>query len=116
MSASRLGQSGPLTGSQLFTKVNAVLATFSQPQVDTPPTEVAFLDLAPANLVITNTAGAIALRLTCPTDPGTNTIVRASAPQSAGRSVCNDLRIIGFCPTPTSTPFSRPTRRAIAHT
>jgi hypothetical protein len=54
--------------------------------------------LAPQNLVITNTAGTIALKLTCPTSPGENTIVRASAPLSAGRETCSDYRVLGTCP------------------
>ena len=99
-SASRLGQNGPLTGLQLFVKVNATLAQFGGQTVDTPPVTPSFDALAPQGLVITNTGGVIALKLTCPSDPGENTIVRASAPQSAGRSVCNDLRVIGTCPAP----------------
>ena len=31
---------------------------------------------------------------------GQNTVVRASAPQSAGREVCNDFRVLGTCPAP----------------
>jgi len=96
----RLGQSGPLTGAQLFNKINCTLALFGQTQVDTPPPVPQFPDLAPQNLVITNTSGAIALKLTCPTDPGVNTIVRASAPLSAGREKCGSYRILGMCPTP----------------
>lgn len=99
-SKARLGQSGALTGSQLFVKVNSVLAQFGQDQVVTPPAPAAFGELAPENLVITNAAGVITLKLTCPDSPGENTIVRASAPQSAGRSVCNDLRVLGICPAP----------------
>ena len=97
-SKSRLGQSGPLTGSQLFVKVNATLAQFGQAEVDVPPAVPSFPDLAPVGLVITNAAGVVALKLTCLGDPGENTIVRASAPQSAGRQVCNDLRVVGTCP------------------
>ncbi len=97
-SKSRLGQSGPLTGSQLFVKVNATLAQFGQAEVDVPPAVPSFEALAPAGLVITNAAGVIALKLTCVGDPGENTIVRASAPQSAGRQVCNNVRIVGTCP------------------
>jgi hypothetical protein len=40
----------------------------------------------------------IALKLTCPTNPGENTIVRGSAPVSQGREVCKDFRILGTCP------------------
>jgi hypothetical protein len=96
----RLGQSGPLTGAQLFNKINCTLSLFGQDQVDAPPLVPQFPALAPQNLVITNTSGAIALKLTCPTSPGENTIVRASAPVSAGREKCGSYRILGICPAP----------------
>ena len=99
-SRSRLGQSGPLTGSQLFVKVNVNLTLFGQAAVNMPPAQPVFPALAPQNLVITNAGGVIAIKLTCPADPGENTIVRAAAPQSAGRQVCNDFRILGVCPAP----------------
>jgi len=99
-SASRLGQSGPLTGLQLFNKINCTLAQFGQEQVDAPPARPQYAALAPQNLVITNTGGAVALKLTCPTSPGQNTIVRASKPLSAGFGKCSDFRILGMCPTP----------------
>ena len=47
---------------------------------------------------VTNTAGVVAIKLTCPTSPGENTIVRASAPVSAGRETCTDFRLLGTCP------------------
>ena len=97
---SRLGQNGPLTGAQLFNKINCTLALFGQDQVDAPPPIPQFADLAPQNLVITNTAGVVALKLTCPTDPGSNTIVRASAPLSQGRQSWSDFRVLGTCPAP----------------
>jgi hypothetical protein len=99
-STTRLGQNGTLSGFQLFAKINCTLAQFGQDQVDTPPTQPQFPDLAPQNLVITNTGGAIALNLGCPTNPGENTIIRASAPVSQGRETCDDFRIIGTCPVP----------------
>src|SRR5690348_2472725 len=71
-STSRLGQHGPLSGFQLFAKINCTLAQFGAEQVTTPPVQAQFPDLAPENLVITNTAGVIALKLTCPNDPGAN--------------------------------------------
>ena len=97
-SNSRLGQSGALSGFQLFAKINCTLAQFGQDPVTAPPPSPQFTDLAPASLVITNAAGVIALKLACPTDPGTNTIVRGSAPISQGRENCHDLRILGMCP------------------
>ena len=99
-STTRLGQSGSLSGFLLFTKINCVLAEFGQEPVYVPPAPPQFPDLAPQNLVITNTAGAIALKLTCPTSPGQTTIIRASAPLSAGRQTCHDYRTIGTCPAP----------------
>jgi len=101
-SNSRLGQSGALSGFLLFTKINCTLAQFGQTQVDAPPDHPQFPDLAAQNLVITNTSGVIALRLTCPTDPGENTIVRGSAPISQGRETCRDIRVLGMCPAPVA--------------
>jgi hypothetical protein len=99
-SNTRLGQNGPLSGFLLFSKINCTLAQFGQEQVTAPPAQPQFPDLAPQNLVITNTAGAIALKLTCPTSPGENTIVRGSAPLSQGRETCSDFRVLGTCPAP----------------
>ena len=74
------------------------MAQFGQAQVDAPPDHPQFPDLAAQNFVITNTAGVIALKLTCPTDPGANTIVRGAAPLSQGRETCGDYRVLGTCP------------------
>ena len=97
-STSRLGQSGALSGFLLFTKINCTLVQFGEAQVDAPPEHPQFPDLAPASLSITNTGGLVALKLACPTEPGTNTIVRGSAPVSQGRETCRDFRVLGLCP------------------
>jgi hypothetical protein len=68
--------------------------------VDAPPAQPQFPTLAPQNLVIANASGAITLKLTCPTSPGENTIVRGAKPLSQGRETCNDFRVLGMCPTP----------------
>ena len=86
----------------MFAKINCTLVQFGQEQVDAPPAQPLFPDLAPQNLVITNTAGVIALKLTCPGDPGTNTVVRGSAPVSQGRETCKDFRVLGTCPVPAA--------------
>jgi hypothetical protein len=65
-STSRLGQNGTLNGFLLFTKINCTLAQFGQTQVEAPPDHPQFPDPAAKNLVITNTGGVIALKLTCP--------------------------------------------------
>ncbi len=99
-STSRLGQNGALSGFQLFTKINCTLAQFGQADVQTPPLRPQFPDLVPQNLVIPTKGGAVALQLTCPTDPGEHTIVRGSTPVSQGVEVCKDFRILGVCPAP----------------
>jgi hypothetical protein len=96
----RLNQSGSLSGFLLFTKINCTLSQFGQTLVDATPDHPQFPALAAQNLVITNTAGVIALRLTCPTDLGENTIVRGAAPLSQGRETCRDFRVLGVCPAP----------------
>jgi len=99
-SSSRLGQSGSLSGFLLFTKINCTLAQFGQDTVTAPPAAPQFPELAPTSFSITNTGGVIALSLACPTSPGTNTIVRGSAPISQGREMCQDCRVLGLCPAP----------------
>jgi len=99
-STSRLGQNGTLSGFLLFTKINCTLAQFGRDEVDAPPERPQFPALAPQNLVITNTSGVIALKLTCPNDPGENTIVRGAKPISQGRETCTDFRVLGTCPAP----------------
>src|ERR1035437_3174493 len=91
----RQGQSGPLTGLHLFIRVNCKLALFGLEQLNTPPPPPVFPELAPQDLVITNTAGVIAVKLVCPANPGDNTVLRASPPQSPGRGTCGEFRIIG---------------------
>jgi hypothetical protein len=101
-SNSRLGQNGALSGFQLFTKLNCTLVQFGHTEVETPPMRPQFPDLAPQNLVITNAAGVVALKLNCPTDPGDSTIVRGSKPVSQGVEVCKYFRILGTCPAPVA--------------
>jgi hypothetical protein len=98
----RQGQSGPLTGLHLFVRVNCKLALFGLAPLDTPPPPPVFPELAPQELVISNTAGVIAVKLVCPADPGDNTVLRASPPQSAGVGICAQFRIIGICPAPVA--------------
>jgi hypothetical protein len=99
-SKARLGQKGPLTGCQLFVRVNCNLALVGAASVVTPPPEVTFPTLVPSTLEITNTSGTIAIKMACGDDPTEYTLIRASAPLSAGRNVCADFRVLGVCPQP----------------
>ena len=96
----RLGQSGPLTGEQFFVQINCNLATMGAGSKLSPPAQVSFPTLVPSALEITNTQGVIAIKLVCGDDPTEYTLIRASAPQSAGRNVCSDFRLLGECPQP----------------
>jgi hypothetical protein len=97
-----VGQSGAMTGSQLFNKINNVLALLGAEQVDAPPSSPQWPDNPTDGLTITNLAGVIALKVSCPGTPANNTMVRASKPVSQGRSVCNDFRVVGVLPAPVA--------------
>jgi hypothetical protein len=97
-----LGQSGPLMGLQLFLRINCKLGLLGQTLVNVPPEAPQFPTLAPQNLVITNTGGGVAVRLTCPTEPGESTVLRASPPQNSAIRACRNYRIIGVCPVPVA--------------
>ncbi len=99
-SSPTLGQSGRLTGLQLFVKVNCKLGLLGLDPVVAPPAAPVFPAIAPQDLVITNTAGVIAVTLSCPSAPGDATVLRASPPQNSGIRRCDDFRIIGMCPAP----------------
>ncbi len=101
-STPRCGQSGTLTGSQLHSKINCTLLAFGGDVVTLPPSKPQFPPLAPQNLIITNVAGVIAIKLTCPTDPGDSTIVRATPPLSAGQEVSTQPLVLGACPAPVA--------------
>jgi hypothetical protein len=102
LTRARLGLNGAMTGLQLFVRLNSNLVQWGQPTVDTPSAVPSFPDLAPQNLVITNAAGVIALKLTCPTDPGADTCVLASAPVSNGTRRVPSTRVLGACPAPVA--------------
>jgi hypothetical protein len=95
-----LGQSGPLTGLQLFVRINCKLGLLGQDAVDVPPVAPQFPALAAKGLVITNTDGVVAVTLTCPGNPGENTVLRACPPQNSAVRACRNYRIIGTCPAP----------------
>jgi hypothetical protein len=96
----RLHQNGPLTGYLLFMKINVALAYWGKTQIDLPPKNPQFPQLAVSSFSVTNVGGVIKISLGCPKDPGDYTILRASLPQSARCNVCNDVRVIGTCPPP----------------
>ena len=100
-SKARLGQSGPLTAVQFFTKVNATLALHGEANVTVPPVRPSFGDLAPSALVITNVADVVTLKLTCGSDPGENTFLRGAKPVSNAVRAVPGMIMLGTVPAPT---------------
>ena len=94
------GQQGNLTGYLLFMKISVARGYWGLPPVDFPPASPRFPELAVSSLSVTNVGNVIKISLDCPHDPGVHTLLRASAPLSAGRNTCTQYRVIGRCPMP----------------
>jgi hypothetical protein len=74
-----------MTGLQLFVRLNANLARLGQEAITTRTAHPTFDALTPQNMVMTNAAGVVAIKLTCPTSAGETTGLRAWAPLPFGR-------------------------------
>jgi len=101
-SKARLGQSGPLTGFQLYAKINCSLLIIGSSAVLVPPATPAFPVLPVTGLTITNTGGAIALKLTTTDAPADGTMLWAAPPCSQGRDVAPDAVYLGPLDTPAN--------------
>jgi len=101
-SKATLGQSGPLTGLQLFTKVNCALLAIGGTPVSAPPAKP-LLELLPIDaLAITNVAGTITLRLHTTDSPPEGTMLRACPPQHNGCRRGVSYRLLGTLGSPVS--------------
>jgi hypothetical protein len=96
----KLGQSGKLPPYLVFVKVNATRASQGLPPVLTQPEFYKFDANPVGELVSTNTAGVVDLKLSVPTTPATDIVVLGAAPYSAGVSFVNDYVILGRPPAP----------------
>ena len=97
-SRARLAPSKRLPGYLVFMKVNATLAFQGVAPMLTPPERITFGANPVAELVITNTGGAVDLKLSVPTSPATDILVLGTAPRSAGVSFANHFTILGRLP------------------
>jgi hypothetical protein len=95
-----LGQSGPLTGLQLFTKVNCALLAIGEDPVTLPPPKPSLDPLPIDSLVITNAAGVISIRLHTTGSPPDGTMLRGSAPQKSGCRRGISYRLLGILDSP----------------
>ncbi len=98
-----LGQSGRLTGSQLYTKINAALLAIGGTVVTAPPVAPTFTPLPIDALEITNEAGVIALKLHTTASPPDGTMLRAGRPQSPGTYRPANLRLLGTLGSPVAS-------------
>jgi hypothetical protein len=97
-SRSTLGQSGPLTGLQLYTKINAALAIVGEPVASVPPAHPTFDANVCQSLEITNVAGVVAIKLVCAGSSDSFNLVRACAPQNSGTRRPGSIRYLGELP------------------
>jgi len=97
-----LGQSGPLTGLQLFTKANCALLAMGGDPVIIPPAKPVLEILPIDRLEVTNTSGAIALKLHTTGTPPDGTMLRACAPQKSGCRRGVGYRLLGILGSPVS--------------
>jgi hypothetical protein len=100
LSRSRGGTTGPLTGCQLFTKINFNLAIVGEEQVTEPPPRPRFRKNPVGDLAMTNTRGKIAMRLKVSGTPAQPIIVLGYPPVSAGVYFARDYTILGLLPVP----------------
>jgi hypothetical protein len=101
-----LGQSGPLTGLQLFTKVNCNLLTIGGSPVSTPPAYPQFTPLPITGLLLTNTAGVITLELSTTDSPPDGTELWAAPPQSAGTRRATTMNFLGTLDSPVNNKIN----------
>ena len=100
-SKSRLGQSGTLSGFQLYAKINCSLLNIGSAKVSAPPAEPVFDVLPVSGLVITNAAGVITLKLTTTDAPPDGTMLWGAKPCSQGINTARGVVFLGTLGSPT---------------
>jgi hypothetical protein len=98
----RLGQSGHLTGCQLFIKINCTLAAIGAPQVDVPPVRPSFSANPVGALTITRAASGVSMKVKVPRAPVHYVMVMGTAPCSRGMSRPRRFTMLGALPVPAS--------------
>lgn len=93
-----LGQSGPLTGLQLYVKINANLDLVGEPIVTDPPAKPVWDANVTQSLELTNVANVVALKLVCTGTSDAFNLVRAAPPQNSGTRRPITWRTLGELP------------------
>jgi hypothetical protein len=97
---SRTGRRVALNGYNYFVRVNAVRAHLGLSQLDLPPNVPTFSPNPVAELAVTNTGGAITMKLRVPSQPGQCTLVQGAAPVSAGVRCVQHFPLLCLLPAP----------------
>jgi hypothetical protein len=101
-SKARTGQSGTLSGFQLYTKINCSLLVIGGTVVLDPPAMPEFNPLPVTGLVITNTGGVVTLKLTSTDAPPDGTMLWGAAPCSQGQNVSRHQVFLGTLDSPVN--------------
>lgn len=94
----RLGQSGPLTGLQLFIKLNANLLLVGEPAINTPADRPTFDPNVAQSLELLNTSGTITIKLVCSGSSDAFNLVWGCSPQNSGTRRPGSWRYLGELP------------------
>lgn len=97
-SKSRLGQSGALTGEQLYVRINCNLVSAGEPTVADPPEHPAFTTNVVQSLEILNPGGVVSIKLVCSGSSSSFNIVSATPPLSQGRGRPYGMNELGQLP------------------
>ena len=95
------GRQVALSGYSYFVSANSRRADPGLPRFDLPPAEASFSPNPVAELVVTNLAGAITLKLRVPSLPAQYTQVQGAAPVSTGVRCVQHFPLLGLMPPPT---------------
>jgi hypothetical protein len=101
-SRARLGQSGPLTGFQLYAKINCSLLVIGGTEVSAPPAVPSFGVLPVSGLAITNAAGVITLKLTTTDSPADGTMLWGAKACSQGLNTARGVVFLGTLDSPVN--------------
>ena len=101
-SATRLGQSGPLSGQQHFQGINSARSCIGRPALLLPPEPVVFDPSPVGQLSITNDRDGVSLLLPVSGPVTGDIMVFAQAPCSRGRSKRRNVCYIGLLPAPVN--------------
>lgn len=98
LSDPRLGQSGPLTGQQLYTSINSVRSRVSLPETLEVPARPTFSAHPVGSLVISNTEAGVRLQLQVTEEPQEAVMVFGQEPCSSGRRKRRNVAYLGLLP------------------